>query len=255
MSSAIQKIALYTPIIASSAVFAARRIGRGVNAMDDNPLFGTANFVIAGGQTLKGIRAVQDLNTTSALQHSAYDNIIGMSSSSLGQSRFMQLLGKVFKFSSENINPLICVASGIKVLGSDDKADTAVREILGLSLMFGCEKGAKKLLGMPIIAKNAQGIRETIRQVPLYKTNPFLKSQVNAIKDLCKETKLYERIMSSPLPGIAKGLIFVGASIAVYKLGNKIADWLLGEEQNNKTENNQIQMNTTNLAPAYASVA
>ena len=36
-----------------------------------------------------------------------------------------------------------------------------------------------------------------------------------------------------------KGLLFVGASIAGYKIGNKIADYILGnkKEQNDKLKN------------------
>ena len=254
MSSAIQRLTLYAPIIASSGIFAARRVGRGVDAMDDNPFFGTANFIIAGGQTLKGIGAAKDMAQMSAA-HSAAAPIIEMSNVLKGTaktSKFMQILGKVFKFSSENINPLICGASAIKVLGSDDMLDTAVRETLGLGLMFTCEKGAKKLLGMPIVKKNAQGVKETIAQTPLYKTNPFLKAQSQklektlrtAMDDICKGKNLYSKIQHSSVPGVLKGLIFVCASIAGYKLGSMLANCILGKEEGNKTKAKSVKMNT-----------
>lgn len=245
MSSAIQKLTLYLPIIASSSIFAARRIGRGVDAMDENPLFGTANFVIAGGQTLKGLRAANDMTT-----HSAAGKIISQSNTLKGlpvSSKFLKGLGKVFNFASQNINRLICGASVIKVLGSDDKMDAAVRETLGLGLMFSCEKAAKAFLGMPDVKKNAKGVIETVRRTPLYKTNPFLRAQADAINDLFKEKMLYQKIMKSSIPGAAKGILFVCASIAGYKLGSLLANWLLGKDEPQNTAK-RIKMNNVPVA-------
>lgn len=259
MSSAIQKLTLYAPIIASSGIFAARRIGRGVDAMDDNPFFGVANFVIAGGQTLKGMGAakgIADLSSkySSVTQHSASTPFIQMSKALKAtptSSKFMQIMGRIFKFSSEHINDLICVASIIKVLGSDDKADTAVRETLGLGLMFTCEKFAKKLLGMPIVKRNAQGVKETIAQVPLYKSNPFLRAQSkklettlkSALKDIGLGKEFYNKVKNSSLPGATKGVLFVCASIAGYKLGSMLANKLLGTNEETKTKAKKVKMN------------
>ena len=65
MSSAgIASIALFAPVIASNAIFSARRASRGVDAMDENPLFALANFDIAAAQILKGGRAAKALSIT-----------------------------------------------------------------------------------------------------------------------------------------------------------------------------------------------
>jgi len=236
MTSAIEKVALYTPIIASSGVFALRRANRGIDAMDDNPFFGTANLAIAGGQTLKGIKAAKDLTYTTKLP-SAKESISAAGSTFKGLStgsKFLKFLGETFNFISNHINPLICFASGIKVMGSDDKADTAVREILGDGTMFLFEGATKYVTGMPIYKADANGVMQSTAR----KACPFFEKQVKALDDLLKETKLFEKISTSSVHGALKGLIFVLASITGYKVGNKIADMLIGPQKDKCSNNN-----------------
>lgn len=234
MSACVEKLALFVPVAASSGIFAARRVGRGINAMDDNhPLYGTANMIIAGGQTLKGIRAVQDLTETAHIT-SASESINAMSNAFKGlseSSKFFKLLSKVLNFASDNVNPLICGASAIKVLGSDDKADTACREILGLSTMFGFEYAAKRILGMPYKALHLNGTSEMVAREALYHKSPFIERQVKALEDYCSTTKLFKKISLASVPGALKGIFFVCASIVGYKLGGKIASLLLGKDE------------------------
>ena len=56
-------------------------------------------------------------------------------------------------FTADHINPLICATGAVKVLTSDDKTDSAIREGLALSTMFASEAAAKKLIGMPKTSK------------------------------------------------------------------------------------------------------
>ncbi len=245
MSLAIEKVALYTPIIASSGIFAFRRANRGLDAMDDNPFFGTANLAIAGGQTLKGIKAAKDLTYTTQLP-SAAESIQGANNAFKGistSSKFLKSLGTAFNFISNHINPLICVASGIKVLGSDDKADTAVREILGDGTMFLFEHITRKAINMPVYKSS---LKDMLQASP-GKANPFLEKQVGVVNDLLRETALFKKVSNSSVHGAMKGLIFVLASITGYKLGNKIADLLLGKKENNNSRGNakRVVMNTT----------
>ena len=55
-------------------------------------------------------------------------------------------LSKGVKFASENINPLICVSSGINVLTSDDKQSAVIAEAGNLAGMFAMEGWMKKHL-------------------------------------------------------------------------------------------------------------
>lgn len=235
----IQALALFTPVIASSTVFAARRADKGIDAMDENPFYGVANLIIAGGQTLKGIRAARDLSLTSST--SAAESIKEISNTAKNisnTSRFAKCVGTVFDFVSRNVNPLICVASLIKVLGSDDKADTAVRETCGLGMMFACEGVAKSFIGMPYYVKDE--ITGKSRQVPregLYKRSPYLEKQVKAFEDYCATKKLFKKISLKSAPGAIKGTLFVLASIFGYKFGSKIAELLIGKEKSKSAVN------------------
>lgn len=234
MSACIEKLALFLPVATYSGIFAARRVGRGIDAMDDHhPLYGAANIIIAGGQTLKGIKAVQDMtNATYMTSASESINAISNAAKRLSESsKCFKLFSKLLHFASDNVNPLICGASAIKVIGSDDKVDTACREILGLSTMFGFEYAAKRILGMPYKALNLNGSSEMIAREALYHKSPFIEKQVKAFEDYCKTTKLFKKISLAPIPGALKGIFFVLASITGYKIGGKIASLLLGKEE------------------------
>ena len=53
------------PVVASNAVFSARRLDRGFDAIGENPLYGAMNMDIAAGQTLKGTQAATTLASVS----------------------------------------------------------------------------------------------------------------------------------------------------------------------------------------------
>lgn len=233
MSAAVEAIALLTPIIASNAVFAPRRISRGMEAMDDNAVYGVMNLDIAAGQTVKGARAAKALSIAS--NSSAWDAISALDGKILKAAEGSKVLGgalKVLDFTANNINPIICVTSGIKVLGSEDRADAAVREGAAIGTMFAAEGAAKAILGMPYMIKNKYtGKTITKTREALYKKNPFMDRQIMAFKDYCNTKKLFNKISLKPLPGIIKGTLFVTASILGYKLGSYIADKILGPQK------------------------
>ncbi|MBO5737816.1 hypothetical protein J6R97_00570 [bacterium] len=221
MSSGLASIALFTPVIASSAIFSARRASRGVDNMEENPLFAIANFDIAAGQVLKAGRAVKGMKLA---VDSNFEGVSKYFNTAKSNSKLMNGLYKAIDFTSNNINPLIVGAGCLKVLGSDDKLDTAARESTSLACMFGAEKLAKKFIGMPkfnnsVINPESQG------QEGLYK-KLFSKEQLKAVKDF-SATKKYAKAAI----GGAKGLLFVGASIAGYNMGSYIADAVLGKEK------------------------
>ena len=61
MTSGLSSIALFAPAIASNAVFSFRRASRGVDAIDENPIYGMMNMDIAAAQTLKAAKATGDM--------------------------------------------------------------------------------------------------------------------------------------------------------------------------------------------------
>ena len=231
--SAVSTIALFSPVVASSAIFSARRAKRGADAMDENPMYGVMNMDIAAGQILKGIRAAQAIAVVSdpSLKEAtkgASEAIKNLSKT----SKVVNGLSKVVSFTADNVNPLICVTSGVKVLASDDKVDTGIRETYALATMFGAEAVAKSVLGMPYTEKDSvTGKTITKTRDGLYKKNLFIKKQVDAMKEYCDTKKAFGKISLKGVPGGIKGLLFVGASIGGYKLGTAVANVFLGKPE------------------------
>ena len=137
-------------------------------------------------------------------QVSSYDNMFGHGTKSainafqkIAQSdKTFKYISKGVKFASENINPLICVSSGINVLTSDDKQSAVIAEAGNLAGMFAMEGWMKKHL---------DGIVEKL--------------------PISKEWKPIVR-------GIAFVLGSIGASTLCYNIGKKAAARL--KEENEK---------------------
>lgn len=233
-ASGITTVALLVPALASSTIFSARRLSKGVDNLEEQPLYSIASFDIAAGQILKGARAAKAISISlndSAVLDGTSGNIKNTADTIKTSNKFLKGAGKVINFTADHINPLIVGAGCLKVLGSDDKLDTAARESTSLVCMFAAEKAAKEFIGMPDIklSKNNTSVNS---KDGLYK-KLFSQSQLKAIEDFCA-TKKY---MKSAVGG-AKGLLFVGASIGGYTLGEKITDKILGEKDAKKAEIN-----------------
>lgn len=221
----LTSIALFAPVVASNAIFSARRASRGVDAIDNNPLFALANFDIAAAQILKGGRAAKGLAlavdpTLEFASKGAAETIKATSTT----NKILKGVGKVINFTADNINPIIIGAGVLKVAGAEDKLDEAARESTSLLCMFGAEAVTKDFVGMPI-TKKINGKSVSFKREGSYK-KLFSEKQLKAIQDYCATKKGMKMAA-----GGAKGLLFVGASIAGYQIGNKIADVILGEEK------------------------
>ena len=148
-----------------------------------------------------------------------YDNIFGnVTKSAINafgriseNDKAFRYLSKGVKFASENINPLICVSSGINVLNSDDKQSTLIAEAGNLAGMFAMEGWMKKNLD------------SIVNKLPI----------------------------SNKWKPIVRGIAFVcgsiGASTLCYNIGKKAAAWLKSE--NEKYQKNELQANKTNFQP------
>lgn len=236
MSTAgIASIALFAPVVASNAVFSARRASRGVDSIEENPLFALANFDIAAGQVLKGGRAAKALAVSidpslDVATKGAAETIKATSTA----SKVMQGATKVINFTADNINPIIIATGALKVAGADDKLDEAGRESTRLLCMFGAEAGMKRFIGMPYTEK-INGKSVSFKREGLYK-KLFSEKQLDAMNEFFAVKKAMKDCTTSKkvlkvVPGAAKGLLFVGASIAGYQVGDKIATAILGEKK------------------------
>jgi len=129
-----------------------------------------------------------------------------------GESKAMKCAGKAVEFFSNNINPLICVSSVIKVANAEDK-ELVFREELGsLGCMFA---------GEAFVAKNYDKIANS-------------KTVTDAIEKLSK-TKTFspmfkeiaKRNWGGKIGSIIKGLAFVTGSIGSSCIGLELTKSLL----------------------------
>ena len=227
----VSSLAIFTPLVASNAIFSARRATRGVEAMDENPILGAMNMTIAGAQVLKGVNAGADAaRLTSPELNKTVEGAAKSIKELSEKSKVVKYGGKALKFVADHINPIICAAGAVKVLGSDDKVDAGVRETFALGTMFLAEDTYKYIMGMP---KTVNGKIKPM--TGLYKKrSPFLEAQANAMKEFCETKKLFNKIPLKTLPGLLKGVGFAIASIVGYKLGSSIANCFLGKPEEAK---------------------
>lgn len=216
MPAGVQAIGLFVPIVASNAVFSARRASRGVNSIDENPIYGAMNMDIAAGQTLKAAKAAKEIATasnidTKIIAEGASEAIKNVSKN----NKVLSGIGKLIDKTANNINTVICLTSGAKVLfcKDDDKVDAAAREVIRLGTMFGTEKAYKWLV---------------------YKNKLFMGEQIKAMEDYCLTKNLFNKIPLKGVLGVLGGLGFAGASILGYnKIGSKLENCILGEKEKN----------------------
>lgn len=105
------------------------------------------------------------------------------------KSKAVEYTVKGLNWATKNVNPLICISGGLKVAMSEDKTEAAVKEVAALSTMFAGEGIAKNVLP------------KLIKKLPL----------------------------GNKAGAVAKGLLFVGASISSYALGEYLGKDLAKE--------------------------
>lgn len=228
--SSMLAITSFMPSVVSSSVFSSRRANSSADALSQsNPFVAVMNMDIAGGQVLNAAKGVSAIAKES---NNAFANSFTSAEESIKAltkgDKVLNGVGKVLNFTSNYINPLITLTGAVKVMTADDKTEAAIRESLGLGTMFAAEAAAKRLIGMPVI-KKIEGKRVAVPREGLYKRNPFVDKQVIALKDYCNTRTFCNKSLKF-LPGMLKGLGFVCASIAGYKVGTKLANEFIGDE-------------------------
>lgn len=167
----------------SSLIFACRNVDKTQNG-------DIGRAPVAAAQGLKVLGTVAKYNKAIARGADAtisiFDNIAK-------RNKAVDYAVKGVRWGVKNVNPMICASAGIKVAMSDDKTETAIKEIAALSTMFAGEGIAKKLL------------------------KGSVKKGANIGKRIAN-TKKAVRI-GGKAGAIVHGLLFVGASIASYSVG------------------------------------
>lgn len=235
-ATAISAIAISAPIIASNIIFSARRASRGIESMEENPLYGAANINIAGAQVLKGARAIKSISAATGPEF----QMIQEGSSALIKKHSPKLIdyvaknpvsnkvGKVLNYTAKHVNPVIVGTSALNIASSEDKVDTWARESTSLLTMFGAEAGAKKLLNLD---NNKNNLNPQDNKISItskkFAKKVLNKKQYDTVKNFMNNHKQATKFTSAT----GKGLLFAGGSIVGYKIGNKIADTILGEKE------------------------
>ena len=250
--SAVRAIALSTPIIACNLFgFAPRRLKKSIDAVDSNIAESIGNLDLCAGQTLKGIRATNDIVKTAepsaaetiksmnnakstAKGFKLFEGITNTIKNAEKSSKIIKGVSDVVKFTADNINPVIYTVGGIKVLGSksDDKLDVAAHEAASIGLMRLGEEIYSNAMGMPIQKYDKDLKRFVSKERPM---NKHVKKLINNAKKkiLSKEKavkfiKSHENLVKAA-PGIAKGTGFALTSILSYKAGENLSNKILGE--------------------------
>lgn len=223
MTAGISAIASLSPIVASQFIFSSRRASRGLEALDTNPLNAAMNLDIATAQCAKGSSAALDAARASSaeLEQAARgfdDAVKGL----VNSSKVAKGVSKVVDFTARNINPVICLTSGLKaVTAKENKLETAADETVRLGTMFAFEGAYKALAGMPkYVRKNGKTVSIPVDSI-LYKDVKWVRKAVDNFTKWCNKTVLFKKLPLNFLPGTLKGLGFAVASILGYKLGSK----------------------------------
>jgi len=196
--------------LVSSLIFGARNVDK---SLHDN----VARVPVAVGQGTNAIREIAKFDK---------DFASALALANETSSPLLKGFQKCANFASNNINPLICVAGGVKVLMSDDKEKEAINQAMALGVMFSAEKAYKAIADYKNVLSfaNKIGKKEVVESIVKSDT---VKNIVSKIGDKRLKT----------IFNVIYGLGFVTASISGYNLGEKIAKSINAKRDYNKLQN------------------
>jgi len=114
--------------------------------------------------------------------------------------------GKITNFASKAVNPMLCVASGIRILNDDDKYAAIIEEAGAMGTMFAAEKLYKNMILNPVAGKE------------LATNSKIIKSVATKVDDLTKGLTGKKKLVATILTEV--GLVCV--SILGFDTGKKI---------------------------------
>lgn len=201
---------MFSPV--ASGIFAFRNIGK-----TENGEIGRAPVAI--GQINGVIKEIGKYDKTIAM---GTKNAVEILRDVAGKdSSVLKYAGKTVEFLSNNVNPLICASSALKVAMSDDKERTLKEEIGSLGFMFA---------GEHLISKNYDKIANS--------------KTVTSTIDSMSKSKVFKPIFKAieknnwggKIGSIIKGLTFVTASIGSSCAGLELTKSLLKTTDKNGKE-------------------
>ena len=225
-------IANILPSIVSGSGFAGRRLKRGAEA--ENAAQSAMNFGVATGQIERAAEC--SANAAKISKGNLAEMVCKIDKDIAEASKtgtFLKGFGKAAQFVGDNVNPIICVTSGVKIATSKDPVRESVIEVPGVVLMlYGTEPLWKNIAGMADHKRGKDGNLVTKERIAIYKRNPFIKKQVEALKEVCETKKFFGvtlkqacennkflKVTSKHLPPAAKGVGLIAFSAGGYALG------------------------------------
>ena len=211
----------FLPFVTSGTIFAPRRVDKGLGS--NNAIVSIMDYDIAVGQSAKVLEGAANIakeSSNSSLVASIIEKEKALEEF-LKADKTIGTLGKITRFTMNNVNPLIGATETIKVLYADNKEEAALTGGLAFGGMLAGEAAAKNFLGLSK-TKYKNGKYEVTPRKALYKELPFYSQESEkAIKDLCETTTFFGKHIFKHAPKIVKGGLFAGASIGAFALGDK----------------------------------
>lgn len=215
--------------IVSGTTFATRRVNNGAQA--DNIAQSAMNLGVATGQVE---RVAECTANTAKISKGNLAEMVTQVEKDIAKAtksdKLLQTLGKGAQFIGDNVNKVIGVTSGVKIITSKDPLKESMIEIPGLVLMlYGTEPLWKNIVGMSDYKRKNGKLIEKKRNA-WYNNSEILAKRAEAVKDFCA-TKKFLGVTLKPFPAIVKGIGLVGFSIAGCQggraVGKAIADVVL----------------------------
>ncbi|MBO5947200.1 hypothetical protein J6Q66_00010 [bacterium] len=170
---------------------------------------------VAVGQFTNAAKEVARLNSNVAQGMSAINTSSG----------FLSGAKKCAEFAGRNINPLICVAGGIKIATAKDKEKEFVNQTCALGLMFAGEKAYKALTDYETVKKVVKRLGQ--------EENVAKLASSELVKNI--RTNVGDKRLKVAL-NIAKGLGLFATSLGAYSIGEKLAKKTTGQKELAKSE-------------------
>ena len=178
--------------------------------------------LVAGLQLKNAASDILDLahNKTGTVAE-GLNKVSGSIKTARNSSKIFDGVCKGVNILSKLVNPILCVASGVRIYKAEDKKSASFKEIGAMSAMFGAEWAYKTLFGLG--GKTAK-----------YQNIKFLKNIVDSGKKFCASNKLLGKLPQGKLGGLIKALGFIATSCGAFELGSKAGSFVA-----NKTINKQ----------------
>lgn len=200
---------MFSPV--ASGIFAFRNIGK-----TENGEIGRAP--VAVGQVAGVLKEIGKYDKTIAM---GTKNAVQILQDVAGDSKALKYAGKTVEFLSNNINPLICASSVVKVAMSDDKEKTFKEELGSLGFMFAGEHLISKNYEKLATSKTVQNTLEKMSKSGVFK--PMFES-------------ITKHKWGGKIGAIIKGLTFVTVSIGSSCVGLELTKSLLKTTDKNGKE-------------------